>query len=73
VSAPTLSREEVVAAVKTVTAVADAIKELGSVPSGHLYARVMGHLSLSSYTAVLDVLTRAGCISISNNVITWKG
>jgi hypothetical protein len=40
-----LTKEEQ-AALATVVAVGEAIKALGKVPSGHLYARLMGHMSL---------------------------
>lgn len=47
------------AAFGIVLAVGDAIKSLGEVPSGHLYAQVMNHLSLEEYTRVIDILKGA--------------
>jgi hypothetical protein len=35
---------------------AEAIQSLGRVPSGELYAQVMGHLTLEQYNATISVL-----------------
>ena len=44
---------------QVIVAVADAIKALGSIPSGHLYARLMPHMSLEAYQAIIGVLKQA--------------
>ena len=54
-------------------AIAGVIRELGSVPSGHLYARLMGQLTLEQYQAIIDVLADAKLVSVKNHLITWKG
>ena len=59
-------------ALAVVRAVALAIQELGSVPSGHLYARLMGHMSLESYQMILKILTDAKLIEVKGHVIHWK-
>jgi hypothetical protein len=62
------------AVLTAVKALADAIRELGSVPSGHLYASIMGSVSLENYTAVLDILKRAGLVSEDgSNMLRWIG
>ncbi len=52
--------------------VADVIRELGSVPSGHLYARLMGKLSLDDYNAVIGALKSAGVVE-EIFLLTWVG
>ena len=42
---------QITAAFDTVIAIADAIRDFGRVPSGHLYARVMAHMSFETYDA----------------------
>lgn len=64
---------ELKATILIVKAVADAIKELGEVPSGHLYARLQGTLSLNTYNRVIDFLKKAKLITVQNHLITWKG
>ena len=59
------------AALGILKAVADAIRELGEVPSGHLYAHLMRKLSLEQYEQVIGVLKQAGLITESNHLFTW--
>lgn len=61
------------AAVEIIMAVAEAIRSLKSVPSGHLYARLMGSMTLDDYQAVIGVLKRTGLVSESAHLLTWTG
>lgn len=67
------SLAEVKAAVQVVVAVGEAIKELKSVPSGHLYARLMGRMSLETYNKIIGVLVKTGAVKEENHVLTWVG
>lgn len=42
---------------------------LSGIPSGHLYARVMGHMSLEIYECLIDLLTAAGKISNKGHLL----
>ena len=68
-----ITGQEKKAAVNAALALSEAIRELGSVPSGHLYARVMGHLSLQSYESIIRILKNTGLVSESSDVLTWPG
>jgi hypothetical protein len=59
--------------IQIVKAVADAIRELKEVPSGHLYAQLMGHMSLETYNQIIGLLKRADLIIEKNYLISWKG
>lgn len=59
------------AALEVTMLIADAIRELGSVPSGHLYASVMGHLDLETYNKVIEVLVSAGVVKVESHLLTW--
>ena len=61
------------AAMQYVAAIAEAIRDLNEVPSGHLYAQVMSHINLESYNRVIKILTDAKMIKVSNHLITWIG
>jgi hypothetical protein len=61
------------AGVLATLAVAEAIRELGSVPSGHLYARLMGQLSVESYGAIIRTLKGAGLVEEKSHLLTWVG
>ena len=52
----TVTNTEVKAAFGILQAVAEAIREPGEVPSGHLYANLMSKLSLAQFEQVLGVL-----------------
>lgn len=66
-----MTKTQVNAAVNTVIAIAEAIRELKSVPSGHLYARVMSHMSLETYESVINTLKNAGVIKETNSELIW--
>lgn len=61
------------AALQVVLAVGEAIKDLGSVPSGHLYARLMGHMSLETYNKVIALLVKTGAVKEESHLLTWVG
>ncbi len=62
------------AALNAVKALADAIRELGRVPSGHLYASIMGSVDLETYQAVIDILKRASLVSEDGaHELRWIG
>lgn len=58
---------------RVAVAIGEAIRELGSVPSGFLYARLMSLLSLDQYQAAIDVLVAAKLVTNSGHLLTWKG
>lgn len=60
------------AAIQMIKAVADAIKELGKIPSGHLYARLMPYLDLPSYEKIIGILERSGVIRKTSDVLYWN-
>lgn len=70
-NAPT--KEQVTAGIRMAAAVGEAIRDLGSVPSGHLYARLMGHMSLDTYNGLIGILKKANLVEESNHVLTWVG
>ena len=61
------------AALNAVLAVGEAIKDLGEVPNGKLYAFLSGRLSFESYTSIIGILKNAGAIKEENNVLFWIG
>ena len=67
------TQNDVKAALGILRAVADAIRELGEVPSGHLYAHLMSKVSLEQYEQVIGILKQAGLITESNHLLTWVG
>jgi len=55
-------------------AIACAIKALGEVPSGHLYAQVMDHMDLAQYELLIGALVDSGYVQQrADHMLTWSG
>jgi len=54
-------------------AIASLIKEVKSIPSGHLYAQLMGKMSLDQYQDMIATLQKAGLVSLKNDLLTYTG
>jgi len=65
--------QQVTAGIRMAAAVGEAIRDLGSVPSGHLYARLMGHMDLDTYNKLIGLLKQANLVEESNHLLTWVG
>lgn len=66
-------KEQIGAAVGMVAAIAETVRELKKVPSGELYAQLMGTLSLEQYQGILGLLARAGLVENRNHELHWVG
>lgn len=53
--------------------IAKEIKESGSIPSGHLYAMVIGHVNFEEYQEIIALLKRIELIEESNHELIWLG
>ncbi len=69
----TITKQQLQSAFDKVAALAEAIHSLGRVPSGHLYAQVMGVMSLAEYESCIRALKGAKLVSESNHELTWIG
>jgi hypothetical protein len=68
------TKAQIVAAVEIVRLVAESIRLAGSLPSGNLYAQVMGVLTLDQYDRIIGILTRAGLVRLTSaHVLEWVG
>ena len=59
--------------------VADCIREAGEIPSGHLYALLMGHgCTLAQYESIIGILTAStddtpALVGLRGHLLTWQG
>lgn len=63
-------------ALRVALAMAEVIRARGSegIPSGHLYAQVMGSMDLDTYHAIIASLRRTGLVTESpSHLLTWTG
>lgn len=68
-----LTRVEIKTFVAATHALAEAIEELGEVPSGHLYTTICGSISLDNYDKCIAALVGLGWIRKSGHVLHWVG
>jgi hypothetical protein len=60
------------ALIDAMAAIYQAIHDLGGVPSGHLYARLMDKMTLDQYNKLIAFMKDANLISESNHFLTAK-
>ena len=62
------------AAVRVTSAIASAIRELGSVPAGTLYSNLIGRMSLDTFEQIIGLLVREKLVARSeSHLLTWTG
>lgn len=65
--------QQIVSSIQATAAIAETIRMVGSIPSGHLYAQLLGRMSFEAYEAIIAMLKRAGLVAEENNVLRWVG
>lgn len=66
-----MNKEQAMKLVEVMGIVASVIKEVGSIPSGHLYAQLMGKMSFETYQDMIATMERLNVISVKNHLITY--
>jgi predicted transcriptional regulator len=60
--------------VKIILAIAETIRELKRIPSGHLYANLMrANIDLSTYESIIGILKNSGIVKEENFELIWVG
>ncbi len=58
----------------TIRDLADTIRDLGSIPSGHLYARLMEYVDLETYDSIIAILISADLVRRDpSHLLVWIG
>lgn len=69
-----ITKDQVTAYIQTVRAIADAIKEMGSVPAGTIYATVMSVMGLPAFERIIGTLTSAKLVKRDpSGMLHWIG
>lgn len=68
-----LTPQELKAVIGMIHAVGDCIRELKQVPSGELYARLCGKLTLDTYNQIISALVGAKMVKNDNHLLIWIG
>lgn len=69
----TMTTEQAQKLIEFMGAIASLIKEVKEIPSGHLYAQLMGKISLDQYQNMIATLQKAGLVSLKNDLLTYIG
>jgi hypothetical protein len=68
------ARRQLEAAFRGLQALAEIIRHAGEIPSGELYARLMGKVTLDDYTRLVETLKRADLITETPaHLLRWTG
>jgi hypothetical protein len=69
-----MQKAQIKAAIQVIVAVADAIRELGSVPAGHMYAQLSGRMSLDTFNGIIGKLVDAKLVRREpSHLLVWIG
>jgi hypothetical protein len=69
----TMTTEQAQKLIEFMGAIASLIKEVKTIPSGHLYAQLMGKMTLDQYNDMIATLQNAGLVSLKNDLLTYTG
>jgi hypothetical protein len=66
--------QAVKAALGIIKTVAELIQALGQVPSGELYARLMGHMDIDTYQSIIKTLKNCDLVKDAGmHMLVWVG
>lgn len=70
----TIDRPSLKSGLDLVMLFANAIRDVGQMPEGKLYAQVMGHMDLATFRSAVDMLIRCELVKRDAlHVLTWIG
>lgn len=67
------TKEQLKSAFTMLTAVSEAIREAGRIPSGTLYAVLMGKVDIAGYEKTIGLLKGAGLVEERSHELIWIG
>jgi hypothetical protein len=67
------TRQAIRSALDAAFATAEAIREAGEIPSGHLYALMMPVVGIQGYESIIRTLKNAGLVTEQRNMLRWIG
>ena len=66
-----MNQQQINTAIEAVAAIGRIIKDARRIPSGHLYAQLMGVLSLDKYESIITILVKGNLIKIESHELIW--
>jgi hypothetical protein len=68
-----VTNEDVKRAIALLQIVAEAIMDAGEIPSGHLYAAVMSHMTIEGYERCIGMLVAGKVVVKRGDLLVWVG
>jgi hypothetical protein len=65
--------DQIAGATSILIAIAETIRELKRIPSGHLYALLMPRMTHAQYEEAIGILERAGVVRKIDHELAWIG
>jgi hypothetical protein len=73
-SAAPVTRDHLIAGLRTIRIVADAIREEGTIPAGIVYAALSQHgITLPGFESIVGILSREGLLKRIGDSLVWIG
>lgn len=66
-----MDKQQIAAAIEAISAIGRVIRDVKRIPSGHLYAQLMGVLSLEKYESAISILKKNKLIAEEHNELIW--
>lgn len=67
------TKEQMVAGFKVMAAVCETIREAKRIPSGTLYATLIGRMDLEAYNKMVGMLKNTGLVTEVAHELVWTG
>lgn len=68
-----ITAPQVSAAFSLLAGVSEAIREAGRIPSGTLYAVLIGKIDITGYQKIIGILKNAGLVEEKSHELIWIG
>jgi hypothetical protein len=69
-----ITRDQLIAGLRTIRIVADAIREAGTIPAGIVYAALSHHgITLPGFESIVVILSREGLVNRIGESLVWIG
>jgi hypothetical protein len=65
--------EQIAAYLGCIRAMIDAVRDAGRIPSGHMYAVLMGHMTLHQYETLVQKVVSTGLVRLDGDELVWVG
>ena len=66
-----MNQQQINTAIEAVASIGRIIRDAKRIPSGHLYAQLMGVLSLDKYESIIAILVKGNLIKIESHELIW--